>query len=367
MAWTLRLLCLSLGLALVAGCAPAAGPAPRAPTAAPAAQTAQTTASAPVTVRIATQKVATDVATFVALERGYFRQEGIDAELVVFGNASEMIPALATDQVDASSVAANPAMWNAVARGIPIKVVLDKGTYRPGHHDQSLVVRKGLYDAGRGRRLEDLRELSIAITPPGQGTSTACALSAALQRVGMSLADLNIQPITFPDMVGALANGAVDTAMLTEPFMTRALRQGTIVRVMGLDEMYPNFTISTMAYSAGLYGNRPAAKGFARAYIRGARDFNAAVQGQTGEADRAQIDEIIARQTGIDVSTVHDMAPPGFNPNGRPNVDSMLYCYQFFRDQGLVPQPVSDSAMAALWGTELLDEVLAEIGRQPES
>ena len=251
-------------------------------------------------------------------------------------------------------------------RSWAIKVVLDKGTYRPGHHDQSLVVRKGLYDAGRGRRLEDLRELSIAITPPGQGTSTACALSAALQRVGMSLADLNIQPITFPDMVGALANGAVDTAMLTEPFMTRALRQGTIVRVMGLDEMYPNFTISTMAYSAGLYGNRPAAKGFARAYIRGARDFNAAVQSQGG-SERAQVDEILGRHTGIDASILREMAPPGLNPNGRPNVDSMLYCYQFFRDQGLVPQPVSDSALAALWGTELLDEVLAEIGRQPES
>jgi hypothetical protein len=45
----------------------------------------------------------------------------------------------------------------------------------------------------------------------------------------------------------------------------------------------------------------------------------------------------------------------------------MLYCYQFFRDQGLIPQPISDAAMQSLWGTDLVNEVLGEIGRVPES
>lgn len=41
-----------------------------------------------------------------------------------------------------------------------------------------------------------------------------------------------------------------------------------------------------------------------------------------------------------------------------------LYCYGFFRDLGLIPEPVSDAAMAAVWGTELVDEVVGELGRQ---
>jgi hypothetical protein len=61
------------------------------------------------------------------------------------------------------------------------------------------------------------------------------------------------------------------------------------------------------------------------------------------------------------------MVPPGLDPNGLPNRDSSLYCYQFFRDQGLIPQPVSEAAMAALWGTELVEEVLSEMGRLPTS
>ena len=61
------------------------------------------------------------------------------------------------------------------------------------------------------------------------------------------------------------------------------------------------------------------------------------------------------------------MVPPGLDPNGLPNQESQSHCYQFFRDQGLITQPVSEAAMAALWGTELVDEVLSEIGRVPES
>src|SRR5262249_40111807 len=162
------------------------------------------------------------------------------------------------------------------------------------------------------------------------------------------------------------ANGSIDAGILAEPFVTRARRQGTVVRVMGLDEMYPNFGISHVAYSSTFYANRPAAKAFARAFLRAGREYLAALDGRTGDADRAQIDEIIARHTGLDAATVHEMVPSGLNPNGHPNRESLAYCYQFFRDLGLVPEPVSDAQMAALMGTDLVDEVLDEIGRVPE-
>jgi hypothetical protein len=60
------------------------------------------------------------------------------------------------------------------------------------------------------------------------------------------------------------------------------------------------------------------------------------------------------------------MDPPNFNPNGLPNKESMQYCYQFFRDLGLVPQPIPDATFANLWGTDLVEEVLNDIGRRPE-
>jgi hypothetical protein len=61
------------------------------------------------------------------------------------------------------------------------------------------------------------------------------------------------------------------------------------------------------------------------------------------------------------------MVPLGQNPNGFPDRDSMLYCYQFFRDQNLIPQPVTPAALDALWGTDVVDSVLNDLGRVPES
>jgi NitT/TauT family transport system substrate-binding protein len=344
---------------------PAAASAP--PAAAPAATTAPAAKPAALTrVRMGSQLVAGDIAIFVAQELNYFAQEGIDFELVSFSNASEMIPALATDQIEVGSMPANPAGWNAVARGIPIKSVLDKGSFPPAHGDQSLAIRKDLYDAGRGRSLADLRGLNIAITPPGKGTTSACAMSAGLQRIGGSLDDFNITPLGFPDMVPAFTNGAIDGAMITEPFLSRAVRQGSAVRVVGIDEMYPYFQITTLGFSGTFYNNRPAAKGFTKAYIRATRDYLAAAAGRPGPIDRAKVDELIARNTRLDIAAVRDMSLPGLNPNGVFNREAMLYCYQFFREQGLIPEPISDAAFAALWGTDLVDEVLAEIGRVPD-
>jgi NitT/TauT family transport system substrate-binding protein len=319
-----------------------------------------------VRLRLSGQRLATEAPIWLADDRGYFRQEGIEIEHITFGSASEMIPALATGQLDVAPMPANPAMWNAVARGVGAKIVVDLGTYRPGESEQALMVRRAVYDSGRGQQLADLRNLSLAITPPGKATTTACALSVGLQQAGLTLDDVNIQPITFPDMVGAMANGSVDAAMMVEPFVTRALQQGTAVRVMGLGDIYPNFTIATLGFADPLYNNRPVAKGFVRAYLGAVREFLAAVSGPVGSPARVEVSEVIARGTGLDPATVAAMVPPYFNPNGLPNRDSMLYCYQFFVGQGLITQPIPEATLqSGVWGTDLVEEVLGEIGRVP--
>jgi ABC-type nitrate/sulfonate/bicarbonate transport system substrate-binding protein len=185
--------------------------------------------------------------------------------------------------------------------------------------------------------------------------------------VGLTLDDVDIQPLPFPEMIAALANGAVDAGMVAEPFMASVVRQGTAVRAFNVGDLYPGFQLGVVGFSQSFYANRPAAKGFVRAYLRAARAYNAAYDGRPGELTRQQIDEAIARRTRMDAAAVHDMAPPGIRPNGEPSREAIMYCYQFFREQGLVPEPISDAQFAAVWGSELVDEVLSEIGRAPES
>jgi ABC-type nitrate/sulfonate/bicarbonate transport system substrate-binding protein len=244
--------------------------------------------------------------------------------------------------------------------------VLDGTTFRPGRGTIALVMRKAVYDAGRGRSLADLTGLRLTLPPPGPGTTVGCALSAGLQRVGASLNDFVAEPLPATDQYTALLNGAVDGGTISEPFLSQLLRQDAVVKLAGLDELYPNFTLGVVLLSPTFYAQAAVAKGLVRAYIRASRDYDAAVTGRAGDAERAAVDEIIARHTGIAVATVHDMIPLGVSRNGLPNRDSIMDCYRFFREQGQIPEPVSDAQFQALWGTSLVNEVLTEIGRVPE-
>src|SRR3954464_11990076 len=112
----------------------------------------------------------------IAAERGYFHQEGLDAELVLFPKDSEMNPAPATEQVDVAGVGGTAPMWNAVARGVRMKLVLDKGSFRPGYGFTAVVRRKDLYDPSLGERMENLRGRTIAMIPPGLGAGNGPVL-----------------------------------------------------------------------------------------------------------------------------------------------------------------------------------------------
>ncbi|MBX5492340.1 MAG: ABC transporter substrate-binding protein [Chloroflexi bacterium] len=367
-------------LALLVGCAapaPASPPASAAPP--PAQASAPTPAPAPAAsataggaaapaaltkVRMGTQTSVNDIAMWLAAERGYFLQEGIDIELVPFASASEMVPALATDQLEAGGIAVNPATLNAIARGVPIKIVLDRATFRPGFATQAMMVRRQLYDAGRGRTLGEMKGFTVAILPPGKATGSGCALEKGMQQFGASINDLNLQPLSAPDMLGAFVNGQVDAGLLQEPFLTEVLRQGTGVKIMGQDEMFPNMTLGVTAFSTRLYDDRPAAKGVVRAYIRAARAWNDAVAGRT--PDRPEMDALIARYTRIDIATVREMTPTGVSPNGIFNLESQLECLRYYIAEGLVPNPPTEAQLNAAWGLELVEEVLNEIGRVPE-
>src|SRR3954453_23303502 len=115
-------------LAIVgAACAPGASPAPSsaaqpaglaAATGAPAAEapTAVPAAAAPQRFRWAGQAPATDAGLFVAMDRGYFAEQGVEIDYVNFSSAADMVPALATRQVEGGGISVNAPTINAAAR-----------------------------------------------------------------------------------------------------------------------------------------------------------------------------------------------------------------------------------------------------------
>src|SRR5215813_9762051 len=113
-----RAMAVLVGWALLsAACAPAAAPA------SPAKPAATTSASAPTTVQMATLRAASDAGLFIALERGYFAEQGIDAQFAEIGLGSDIAAMLAAGQIQVGGAAITAGLLNAATRGVETKIV----------------------------------------------------------------------------------------------------------------------------------------------------------------------------------------------------------------------------------------------------
>jgi NitT/TauT family transport system substrate-binding protein len=295
------------------------------------------TAASAEEVRVGVVGSASDGTFFIADAKGYFRDEGLSVAFVNFANVGEMLPALGTDQLEVGSGAPSAGLYNAVARGIDIKVVADKGSMPPGYGYMPLLVRKDLIESGRVKTLADLKGLKIG--SPQQGGANVATLNEALREGGLSWGDVDAVYMGHMQLAFALENQALDAALVAEPNASLALKSGKVVRFVPGDQIYPNQQLAVVVYGGGFTRKAPeAARKFMVAYLRAARDYNDAIA--SGHLTGPKGDEIIAiltRYTTLkDAALYREMVPNGVDPDGRVNIASMEKDHEFIAKLGLL-------------------------------
>ena len=235
---------------------------------------------------------ATDIGLWVAHKKGYFRDEGIDADFVTFDSAARMIAALGTGELDVSAGGHSAGLFNAVARGIDVRIVADKSQNVVGRSSIKLLVRKALVDSGRYKTFADLKGLKVAEAAPGG--SAFPIIVKFLEKGGLTYNDIDRVYMSFPQMSVALQSGAIDVALPAEPSVTQALRMGGVVAVANDYDVYPIHQVSELMYS-GKFAKTDVdlARRFMRAFLRGVRYHNDAL-GPNGEFTGAQGDEVVS-------------------------------------------------------------------------
>ena len=296
------------------------------------AATAASAQTAPLNPRVALKVGAigavSDAGIFIAQEKGYFRDEGLDVEIVGFKAAPQILPAIATGEVQVSGSAVTPALFNAFARGITMKLVADKGQVAQGFGFAAIVIRSDLADTVRD--FKDLKGRKFAVM--GKGVSSTTQLGKALERGGIEPNEVELIELGLPEMVAALGNKAIDGATLLEPFITFATARNVGIRWKGMEDFLP-FTgqNGVIIYSQQFTQEQPeAAKRWMAAYLKGTRAYLDAV---TKGTDRDGINAILAKHTAVkDLALLAKIAPTGFDPNGRMEIKSSR------SRPGLVPQ-----------------------------
>ena len=311
-------------------------------------------------LRVGVSAASSDAVFYIADKKGYFRQEGLAVVFTAFDSAAKMVAPLGAGQLDIGGGSPSAGLYNAVERGIDIKIVADKGSTPAGYGFQPLLVRKDLVASGRFRTLKDLKGMKIAGSAPGSASTST--LNEALKSVGLKTSDVERVFMAFPQHVAALQNKAVDAALTTEPSATRAVQSGAAVRVMGDDVIYPNHQLAVVLYSGQFIKENPnAAKRFMRAYLKAARDYNDALKdGRIAGPNAGEIIAILTEYTNIkDPNVFAAITPQGTNPDGRVHEASLKNDLAFFKEEGQVKGNVTIEQVLDM---QFVEAALKELG-----
>jgi NitT/TauT family transport system substrate-binding protein len=308
---------------------------------------------------VGTIGASSDSPFFIADKRGYFKEEGLTVKFIRFDSAAKAMAPLGTGELAAASGATSAALYNAVKRGVPLKIVADKAKNPPGYGFESLLVRKDLHDQGKIKTLADFKGRKIAIS--AAGNSEDFLVDYALRKAGMTIHDVEPVYLGFPQHIAAFTNGGIDVSLSVEPSITSILKAEKAVRFLGVDEFYPEFETAVVFYSEKFIKERPEdAKKFMRAYLRGARDYNDALDGDRLTAPAAaDVIPILTEYSFIKNPDVYKaMRSHYVDPNGTLNVASLKDVWQYFReakqiDGSVTVDDVVDPSFAK-WASEQL-------------
>lgn len=201
----LRLAAASLLFVLALGGAPAWAQAPRP------------------TVKIGYLPTDSFAALFVLAER-HLPAVGVSAETTRLAGGPEILSQVVTGQLHVGGAGMGAAGFNAVAAGLPVEFV---APLHQGYVEDYFVVRKAAWGK-EVKRIADLKGRPVALNI--RGAAVEWMLEQALRRDGLTIRDVQVKLMPFPDMVPALESGAVDAGILSEPFPTLAEEKGVGVR-----------------------------------------------------------------------------------------------------------------------------------------
>jgi NitT/TauT family transport system substrate-binding protein len=316
-------------------------------------------AADPVAVTVGATNATSDAPIYIADKKGYFSDEGLSVTVTNFRSAADMVAPLGTGELDAGAGSASAGLYNAVLRGVHIKIVADKASSPPGYGATKILVRKDLVDSGRYKEPKDLKGMKFAMNAPG--VSNTATLNVLLKSAGLRYADVETINLPFPDHVAALKNQGVDASASVEPGPTIAIKNGFAILLKSDDQIIPYHQIAVLLYSEKFAQRPDVAQHFMRAYLRAVRFYNGALSdGHLAGANADEVISILTASTPIkDPAVYRSITPTGMNPDGRVNVQSLADDFQFYREQGLI---AGDVKLDALVDQSFVDAAAKELG-----
>ncbi len=271
----------------------------------------------------------------VANEKGYFKKLGLDIQTKMFIDGQQAVPALIAGDLDMTFMTANASLFNSVARGAPLVVILDRGNNKAGRGYTVINVSKQMADSGIKTVADFAKLKGKKIGVSGTGAINQYMFSLALQKAGLDpRKDVQwVFNVPQPDLMKMLGQNQIDATDLAYQFGFFAEKNGWGPMVVTGDKIEPDGPIAVIATRQNLLKDkRDVLIRFAMAYLQGVKEFNAAAIDPDKHADIVQI---LAKTTALQKpETVKAIAPNWSytNEDGVPNIPAFMKMQDYWAD-----------------------------------
>lgn len=236
-----------------------------------------------VSINVGALRFTSHAASFVAFERGYFEEEGLDVSFKFFQAAQPMAVAVASKDVDYAVTAISGGLISLAEKGAA-KVIAGALMEESGIDGQKIIVSDAAYQAGVTSPAA-LADKTFAITQSGSSFHYMGAKIA--EKEGISLKYKPLQKVGA--IIGAVKSGQVDAWSIV-PHIAKPLSGSGAVHIIGdVSDYVDDYQVTVVFTSADNAANeRKNTEAFLRAFAKGADDFNAALVDKTAGEDAAE-------------------------------------------------------------------------------
>jgi NitT/TauT family transport system substrate-binding protein len=288
-------------------------------------------------IKIATSRLIGYAGVPVAMAHGYFKEQGLEPELVFFDSAQPVAVAVASGDAQFGTAGMSASFYTLAGQGQLRLIAAAAGDGR-GFYNLAFIASNKAYDAGL-KTVAAIKGHAVAVTQVG--TSLEYAIGVAARHYGFTMHDVEVRALqSNSNVIAAISGGTVDAAVMPSGALLAPLAKGEFHLLSWAADIEPNPTGSatfTSTKEANEHGDT--VKRFLIAYRHGMKDvanafMNAQGKREDGPTAPAILD-IMSKFTGVAPAEI-EKAIPYVEPEGRIDAQSVADQIAWYKSQNLM-------------------------------
>ncbi len=311
------------------------------------------------TLTLAMLKLTSTAPLFIGMEKGFFKEQGIELDVQWFEAAHPIAVATASSKVDIGATGITASLFNMVAGGQKLVIAADKGREEKGFSSSAVLVTSELYQSGVNS-IEQLKGKRVGITQTG--STFHYMIGRLLETKGLSLQDIELVPLgKISSLMASLESKQVDAVILNEPNVTKVEKAGYGKVLAQVGDVIP-YQTSGLFFSPNFAQNKELAVRFLKGYIKSCRYYyDAALVKENGKhvpgKNFEEVVQIIAKYTGAPAEDIK-AGLPYMDRDGRLLSEDIAVQIDWYVKNKMIEKPVDAKQVA---DTALFEEALRQM------